>query len=214
MLYLTFLLAAALSSGASAALYATQPTANTVYNVDEPGEITWVDDGMHPRLKDMGPVRIDLFTASGARFIATLARNVNAGAKSTNITFPQLNITADEYMLSFVSKSPPLTVYTADFAINPSANITSIDPRIAAPLLTLVLPSTTYVSQLSPTTGPAAQQTVYASPIAGSDSGKPLSRQSSAASGKSASQRIDMEKIKFRLVFILWPALIGITMAM
>jgi hypothetical protein len=31
---------------------------------------------------------------------------------------------------------------------------------------------------------------------------------------ENASKRVDLEKVKFRLVFILWPALIGITMAL
>lgn len=32
--------------------------------------------------------------------------------------------------------------------------------------------------------------------------------------GGTATRRVDMEKLKFRLVFILWPAMIGLTMAL
>lgn len=107
---------------------------------------------------------------------------------------------------------------TATFA---RPNQTTTDPSISmyTPYLTLVLPNATITSALAP------RPTVVKPPMAGA----PVSndeeaeylkhdhaqiQQTSDAGGGTAAHRVDLERLKFRLVFILWPALVGITMAL
>lgn len=118
-------------------------------------------------------------------------------------------------VLRFVSGKR--TAYTADFVISP--NSVNGSPVVGSapgnPAATFVLPNTTIISQLAPTKTMDTPQTVYPNPLKpGQDvasGGKGHYHNSASSLG---STRVDLEKLKFRLVFIVWPALIGISMAL
>lgn len=83
-----------------------------------------------------------------------------------------------------------MIVYTARFKITntTTANFTSnapLSPTMISPSIT----ATTHQNPLPTLEGPGAH-------------------------AYNANKRVDLEKAKFRLVFILWPTLIGITMAL
>ena len=103
--------------------------------------------------------------------------------------------------LNFISTNPPSRIYTADFAITNT------------PDTTLVLPNATTVSEIAQTSNIVTATTIYADPLRNGQGDTGLNKIHNGA-GASASKRVDLEKIKFRLVFILWPALIGISMAL
>jgi len=111
-----------------------------------------------------------------------------------------------------------METYTANFAIrnvtrsaialaayNESTGPNSLEAPPA--LLTLVLPNTTIVSTLSPTPSGQfpASTTVYADSF----------RNTRTRNGeRTRSGRVDLETVSFRIMFILWPALVGILMAL
>jgi hypothetical protein len=122
--------------------------------------------------------------------------------------------------MRFVCGKPPLTIYTSDFTINnmtgsvPSAaplviqpSKTTQGPFVTVPLLTLVLPNATVVSHLATTSSMSAATTVLASTPG--DKGE-----SQARNNGETRKWVESDKMKFRLVFILWPTLIGLTMAL
>lgn len=86
-------------------------------------------------------------------------------------------------------------------ALSTAAN-TSISSTQYVP--TLVIPSRSYLPTDS-------INTIRAKPLHG---GHDHSKQTNAGDSATRSKRIDIEKIKFRVVFILWPAIIGISMAL
>lgn len=107
----------------------------------------------------------------------------------------------------------------------PDASTTAASNQITAapssglytPYLTFVLPNTTVVSALLPRPS-STRVSPMATPVvplpqttqAGDSTGMRSETQKSDAN----SGRVDFERLKFRLVFILWPALVGITMAL
>lgn len=99
---------------------------------------------------------------------------------------------------------------------NPS-NTSSAADALYTPYLTLVLPNTTTVSALAPQRT-SARPAPTAPPVSADDESAYLhahgETQSSGAAGTALGRRIDFERLKFRLVFIIWPAVVGITMAM
>lgn len=132
--------------------------------------------------------------------------------------------------MRFVFSHPPMTIYTASFTVD-DTNAVDIAPsqgvnaNLTIEQLTLVLPETTFVSFLATRTStPAsAATTVYADPLEGQSGGSGLNKPNSAGrrmgflNGPSAfdwMKRVDTEKLKFRMVFIAWPALVGISMAL
>ena len=126
--------------------------------------------------------------------------------------------------MRFICQQPPQTTYTADFTIIDMATIAPLDgltidahnesaPIVTyiTPKLTLVLPNATLVSTLKPT--PVTMQpTATAPPLTIEEDEPQLPVQTGAAAATLGN--FDMERFKFRLVFIFWPALVGITMAL
>ena len=94
---------------------------------------------------------------------------------------------------------------------------TTTGDALYTPYLTLVLPDTTVVSALSPRPTPPRPPS-NGPPVSVEEENEFRKHDSAAAqindAGGMAGQRIDLERLKFRLVFILWPALVGITMAL
>jgi len=113
---------------------------------------------------------------------------------------------------------------------------TTSSASLYTPVMTLVLPDTTITSTLAPTTpkptpsqgAPLAAAAITTPPPssptpavviqpdqdvepehAGTISGSRKSKSSATST-----RRVDMEKLKFRVVFILWPVLIGLSMAL
>ncbi|KIY47724.1 hypothetical protein FISHEDRAFT_74390 [Fistulina hepatica ATCC 64428] len=225
-------------------IFPTQPIETTVFSVGRLAEVTWIDDYRPPRLGDIGPVRIDLYSTNDT-FITTVARGIDPTALSQTIDLsPDLDYLGDTYNLRFFPYNKYLrsqVVYTADFVIANTTKNTPIVPlsdeagignstQTQQPLtikgtnrlLTLVLPSTTLVTQLAkPTLQPniSSYTTVTADSLENHGSSS-VSKDGDSEpfpqgrSRNSAAFKLDLEKLKFQLVFIVWPAMIGISMAM
>ncbi|KAI0777580.1 hypothetical protein BD413DRAFT_517992 [Trametes elegans] len=206
-----------------AAIYGTNPVADTVLSAGRVATIQWVNDHRKPSIKDMGPIKIDLFV--GQTFVATLADEVNPTDMSTDVWIsPAWRHNASDYNIRFICHDPPSTVYSADFTITDMASLFPLDgPTIDAhnesspvvtymtPRLTLVLPDATVVSMLKPTPV-MARATATAPPLSIAEDDPRTITQAGAALGKRST--LDMERLKFRLVSIFWPALVGISMAL
>ena len=86
------------------------------------------------------------------------------------------------------------------------------------PYLTLVLPNTTIVSALPAHSVTSKVSTPTVAPITPEDEQAYLhshtpNSDANVSPANSINHRIDFERLKFRIVFILWPAIVGITMA-
>ncbi|CAL1710977.1 unnamed protein product [Somion occarium] len=232
------LILVAWAGSVAATLYGTAPIASTVWSADHTETITWVDDGRHPPMSKMGKMDIELYVGQN-NHVVTLASHVDPGSESHKLKVsPKWGHNGSDYHVRFVFASE--TIYTADFTITdmdePSSHkakfVTRTSSSVPAgaslftPIVTFVLPDTTVVSQLSPTymtprptnTIPSSMYSSY-SPVGvegntiiqveAEPTGIVRSNDAAAAAG-----RMDIEKLKFRVVFILWPALIGLTMAL
>ena len=133
--------------------------------------------------------------------------------------------------MRFICQRPPLTIYTADFTITGISSLSPLDvPAIDAhnnsnpnivyvtPELTLVLPDTTVVSTLKPTPSTVQASSTPPSITTLEDDGLnvPGSRQRNGpvVFGLCKRPTVDLERLKFRFVFIFWPTLVGISMAL
>ena len=99
-----------------------------------------------------------------------------------------------------------------------NANQTTPAPdAFYTPYLTLVLPNTTVTSALAPrpTSSRAYAVATPVTPLAQGQVGDAQTHAGDAMQKSDAgSGRVDLERLKFRMVFILWPTLVGITMAL
>ncbi|KAF7328707.1 hypothetical protein MSAN_02472700 [Mycena sanguinolenta] len=160
----------------------------------------------------MGSMRIDLCNTDGT-LVATLARRVSPVSRRHLVHIPQnltLSTTAPEFVVQFISAYPILTIWTADFQILSLITDSVLPYSDPTPddLLTLVLPTTTLVTTLTPAAVVPAATTVIAEPLPDDGgAGAGLNRvyqPSNAKPGKDSS----------RVVFIAWPALVGISMSL
>ncbi|KAI0635068.1 hypothetical protein C8Q77DRAFT_674370 [Trametes polyzona] len=213
--------------GAFAGIYGTYPVADTVLSAGRVATVRWTNDLSKPSVRDMGPIKIDLYV--GETYVATLANYIDPVALSTDVWIsPSLRHNGSDYHMRFVCQHPPVTVYTADFTITDMASIYPLDgltidahnesaPTVTyiTPALTLVLPDATVVSMLKPT--PVTLRPSATTP--------PLSTEDhddyhddiqtgSAAANLGKRPILDMERFKFRMIFVFWPALVGMTMAL
>ncbi|EKM48461.1 uncharacterized protein PHACADRAFT_266345 [Phanerochaete carnosa HHB-10118-sp] len=98
-------------------------------------------------------------------------------------------------------------------------NQTTTARALYTPYLTLVLPNTTLVSALAPQPRTSALSPT-ATPVSADDESayrrahEPHGASSSSGAAGGRHAVVDFERLKFRLVFILWPAVVGLTMAM
>lgn len=124
------------------------------------------------------------------------------------VSFP-LNLQHDS-TLRFIATYPPLVIYTADFTIIPSPLSPAPSPTRRSSLSSSTIPATVTRTVLSRI--PATFS--FPTPTAPT-----TQKQGNAGSGKSGGLRgkgptgWDIEKMKFRIVFIVWPALVGLSMA-
>lgn len=221
-----------------ASLYTTQPVSGTVFHAGELSTVSWIDNGTSPALAELKPLKLELYGTADT-LMGTLATNIDPTSLLYNITIsPSVGPSGSDYYLRFVCEDPPLKFYSAKFTIdgasagpasvssgsvntassNSTASQSALDklqhgtPTAAAastsykiyPLVTMITANATTPTQGHPTPAPSSASSLTVP----TQSGRTVAQTNSAAG------RMDMEKIKFRLVFILWPALMGITMAM
>ncbi|KAG1833634.1 hypothetical protein DFJ58DRAFT_918068 [Suillus subalutaceus] len=187
----------------SASLYPTQPIQNTVYYSGQ-------NDGTYPLLSDMGGITIQLYCDSDT-YLATLATNLDI---PRSVVYDGSNFT-----LRYITNTPyDMIIYSADFRIVVQGDSL---PTVTNANASSVANSTTTSENLffqatntpSSSSGPTPSPTNIAiPPLRPGDVGN--IDQPSRSSSSSAAGRIDIEKLKFRVVFILWPALLGVTMAL
>ncbi|KAF5390930.1 hypothetical protein D9757_004068 [Collybiopsis confluens] len=130
--------------------------------------------------------------------------------------------------LWFTSEDENTTVYTHDFRILgvsatnetssdvPQASVTSTSATTSAKAATVTTSAST-LSHQRPSGYDTSSTTVYADPLPGSDEdGKvDINRAHHKYHGGAFSWKgMDTERMKFRFVFIVWPAIIGISMAL
>ncbi|KAG2004812.1 hypothetical protein CC2G_003330 [Coprinopsis cinerea AmutBmut pab1-1] len=112
------LLALVLMVPVAGRLYPTHPVANTIFIAGRSEAITWIDDTHRPLLSDTGLVKVDLYLADSDVLVRTLAEDVVADSRSVVVNVPSdLPFDFANYTLRFITASPPLTIYSADFVI-------------------------------------------------------------------------------------------------
>ncbi|KAJ7779183.1 hypothetical protein B0H16DRAFT_808218 [Mycena metata] len=205
---------------ALASLYPTRPTATSVFS---PGtqNLRWIDTKHRPHVAELGPLTIDLCTRNGTP-IANLASRVDASSFNHNVLIPSNLSLPGPFVITFLSQSPHVKFYTADFTIAGSDDTTVTDttlpyiPQLAdtdngtLTDLVFVLPATTVTTQITPTTKFGAATTVSAGPTGGgAGTGLNQVHLPSSANRKGSKSR----RAKYRMAFVLWPALVGVSMA-
>ncbi|KAF5353682.1 hypothetical protein D9758_008609 [Tetrapyrgos nigripes] len=200
----------------SASLWPTRPVEGTTYQVGKCGTIEWEETQQDPQCGDS--LVIDLHVADG-RYIATVGE-FDADADQAMFCPPSdLCYHGSNYVFLFYCANSRGPVYTHDFTI---LNTT---PCSDAEYNQAFAHNTTSSGTPTTMTVPAT----YTTPDSGSSS-RILSsstttvfpdnedqddyRQRKKVYNSARTSGFDMEKIKFRLVFIVWPALIGISMAL
>ncbi|KAJ6482537.1 hypothetical protein C8R45DRAFT_1215308 [Mycena sanguinolenta] len=198
---------------AQASLYPTHPTADTSLTPGTWVNFTWIDKrDQRPYLSEIGSMRIDLCNTDGT-LVATLARRVSPVARRHLVQIPQnlaLSRTAPEFVVQFISAYPILITWTANFEIlslitDSVVSYSELDDPTTDELLTLVLPTTTLVTTLTPAAVVPAVATVVAGPLP--DDG-------AAGAGVYQPSGANPSKDSITLVFVVWPALVGISMAL
>ncbi|KAG1786916.1 uncharacterized protein HD556DRAFT_1247500 [Suillus plorans] len=211
----------ALLTPVSASLYPTQPIQNTVYYAGQTALTGWIDDGTYPLLNNMGGITIQLYCDSDT-YLATLATNVSPGVKSYQLDIPRSLVqlhTGSNFTLRYLTSIPyDMVIYSADFGIVvqgdslPTPTNASASSRSTSQNLFFQATHTPSLSLAPSESGTSASTSTPGSvipPLRPGDVGT-----IDQPSRNSAAGRIDIEKLKFRVVFILWPALLGVTMAL
>ncbi|KAM5532118.1 hypothetical protein V8D89_014211 [Ganoderma adspersum] len=210
----------------SASLFPTFPTAHSILTAGRVTTVRWVDDQERPSIITMGPCRIDLFV--DYTYVTNLAEGVDPKAGSADVWIsPSWRHNGTNFYLRFTCEQPHHVAYTADFTVTGMSNIAPLDgPTInthnesaftiayVPPKLTVTLPTAT--STVKPIIYSSSYPSGFAPPIASleNDPGMQPIKTGSAAAGLRKRPTVDLERLKFRFVFIFWPALIGITMAL
>jgi len=212
-----------LAAGALGNIYPTRPVANTVFSAGRTNSVTWINDGARPPLQQLGPMSIELYVG-GDRHVATLASNVEPTKRSQKIWIsPTLGHNGSDYHIRFVCEDPPQTIFTSDFTVTMMSDMVPFggldsprseqDKYESTSVVSLALPT----DPVTPTLSAPSISTTMISPTASQVSDpNPYADKKTGSSGGSIWRRtsVDLERAKFRLVFILWPVLIGITMAL
>ncbi|KAF8958423.1 hypothetical protein BDZ97DRAFT_2078618 [Flammula alnicola] len=192
---------------ALASLYPTKPIASTVFTAGMPAEVRWMEDGKRPLLNATGDVEIDLYAGNNT-YLAKIGKGINPLSLSTTVFIPPKVIPANYhlYTLHFITTEPPQTIYTADFSIIPdsfSASSSSVSPPSSVTTVT----STAFSRVIG-------MQTPQPSSTQKANAGLGMSWGFGGRTDRGGSFGMDVEKMKFRLVFIVWPALVGLSMAL
>ncbi|KIK63300.1 hypothetical protein GYMLUDRAFT_83847 [Collybiopsis luxurians FD-317 M1] len=220
---------------ASARLYPTCPVQGTVYYSRKCDPITWKDDEKSPNMRDMGLISVDLYM--GEKFIYTIDQTyADAGSimfcppSPEDFDWPK-NSESNFFTIRFKGDGENCTVYTHDFRISgiSSLDATSLNTfsefvqapgtstLTASSSIATATSSTSTLNHQRPSGYDTSSTTVYADPLPGSgkDGKVDINRAHHKYHGGAFSWKaMDTEKMKFRFVFIVWPALIGICMAL
>jgi len=220
----------------TAALYGTRPIANTVLSAGRMSSITWINDNQRPSLREMGPMKVDLYVG-GDTYVATLAENVDPTSRSQKVWIsPTWGPNGSDYHLRFICEDPPLTIYTAEFtitamddtlpyhgaekAVAQSTSMTTMkttSPTVSVATFSMGhLNASTVSSGVTSTASTSTTASSRVSSASTQTTNPHMDKAKSGAAGGSLWKRtsVDLERIKFRMVFILWPMLIGMTLAL
>ncbi|KAH9476271.1 hypothetical protein JR316_0011842 [Psilocybe cubensis] len=203
-----------------ASLYPTKPISSTTYTAGQPAEVTWIEDGRKPFLNTTIGFKIDLY-AGNKTYIATLSKDADPRSLFTTVYIP-MSVPANfhHFNLRFITTQPPQIIYTADFNIlaNPYVappSPTSRNAVSSSKPVSIITVTSTVISRIS-----GSQSGVLPSSTSKSSKGVPRmvralkGRRLRTAHGYSErSFYFDLEMIKFRLVFMVWPAIVGFSMA-
>ncbi|KAG2131521.1 hypothetical protein BD769DRAFT_1775071 [Suillus cothurnatus] len=203
----------------SASLYPIQPVQNTVYYSGQTALTRWIDDGTYPVLSEMGGISIQLYRDSDT-YLATLARNVSTGARSCQLDIPRSLVSdGSNFTLRYITNTPyDMIIYSADFKIVVQGDSLPTKTNMnASSMASSMASSTSQNLFFQATNTPSSESTptptnIVIPPLRPGDVGN-IDQPSKSRLGNAAG-RIDIEKLKFRVVFILWPALLGVTMAL
>ena len=144
-----------------------------------------------------------------------------------------LSLTDHSY-LRFISDDPPSTTYTSRFTLaamddtppyhrsgqaqTRSTTYPVLEDNATSSLVSSSsAPTSLNTSSTSMTSTRLSTSTVSSSYVIPTSTSNPYRQQNKNSAGSSGSWKrntVDMERLKFRLVFILWPLLIGVTMAL
>ncbi|KJA16140.1 hypothetical protein HYPSUDRAFT_47678 [Hypholoma sublateritium FD-334 SS-4] len=194
------------SRPAAAAVYPTKPTATTIYQAGAPAEVLWIEDSKRPFLNITGLMQIDLYEGNST-YLATLAENVDPQSLSTTLYIPTSVIPRNyhSFTLHFVTAEPHQIIYTADFGIIPNAFSRS-SSAIYSPSSQVVTVTSTITSVSTEMPQPSVSQKGGA--------GLGLRWALGGRNKPGGQLAIDADKMKFRVTFIVWPALVGLSMAL
>ncbi|KAL5511004.1 hypothetical protein ACEPAG_3723 [Sanghuangporus baumii] len=236
ILFFVFSLFSAASVNAS--LYPTRPIANTVFRGGSYNNISWIDNDAVPgfSLAQLGELEIDLWVdeivftdieSTSQKRLAILATGVDPQQKFQSVYIsPLLWDNASNFVIRFKSLKPPETIYTADFSmINMTGNRTAhLDKNLHQSLtnsaaLTVSSSSSSAGSSSVPDVGYNDLVTVTKE-MSNSNTvsfPEPTSADAVAAMVNSASNGVRHGRrpsMQFNFVFVLFPALFGLALAL
>ncbi|KAF9033736.1 hypothetical protein BDZ89DRAFT_545434 [Hymenopellis radicata] len=189
----------AVASVVNAAIYPTQPVRDTVYTAGQPAVLEWNDD---PPSGPMGPFKVELF-AGEHTYITTLARNVDPQSGTYTVYLSRdLPYIGNVYTMRMISAKPHKIVYTSNFTIQGIVQTQSSETYSEAQL----------AFQASSIPSVSSSNSYTLTPATISSSIADVSSATTISEVNSASRRLDLDLNRF--VAILWPALVGISMAM
>lgn len=115
--------------------------------------------------------------------------------------------------MRFISSKPPLTIYTADFKFTKSGFLPAeSEPEDDSSHPAGFAPTPT--SNPSSTPQPASATTIYANPLDGvTDPKDSAAHNAGGGTKKSSGKKVDPHGVFFKLAVVLWPAVVGVSLA-
>ncbi|KAF7324688.1 hypothetical protein MKEN_00510300 [Mycena kentingensis (nom. inval.)] len=202
---------------ASAAVYPTRPTSTTICVAGSDERVEWKDSYARPKLIETGKMSISLCATAGENCVL-LAENVSPISRAHTVHIPA-HTPLGLYVMIFKTRYPAMEYWTADFPIvaapKPAVDESNLNSTSDAPArhyLTLVLPTETIVSDfLAASKVPAATTITAGPPPKDGGGGVGLKR---LGSPNTASPRSNtFWDGRLRGLEILWPALVGVSLA-
>ncbi|KAJ7581822.1 hypothetical protein C8J56DRAFT_1101329 [Mycena floridula] len=180
----------------SSSIYCTEPVASTVWTIGNSYNIRWKDSDRKPSCKDISSCTIKIFSQN-KDYVGTFAENISPNNYTQQIYLPDdWDYKGTKQTIRFYCDDK--IYYTADFQCQKPDGAQGFTP------VTMIEEGITII-HLLPTSTPISSSSEYPAET---------SSVARVAHSFAATSRIDVEKLKFRMVFIAWPALIGISMAL
>ncbi|KAG2125693.1 hypothetical protein DEU56DRAFT_824592 [Suillus clintonianus] len=158
-------------------------------------------------------------------YLGTLATNVSPGAKAWQFDIPRSLVhDTSNFTLRYITNTPyDMIIYSADFTIvvkggSFPTSASSLAVTSSSTSENLFFQATSAASPSAPSSSESGSETPM--PSARNIVMPPLrpgdvsNVNQPSGNSRNSGGRIDIEKLKFRVVFILWPALLGVTMAL